>query len=55
MLLQILKEVVLVSHINKIEIWDRETYDKMINEDIEDFADLAEEVMGKANDDIVED
>jgi len=43
------KDVVLVSHLNKIELWDRETYDKMIDSDTEDFADLAEDVMGNKN------
>ena len=42
----ITKEVVLSSAINIIEIWDRENYEKVIEETAENFAELAEEVMG---------
>ena len=41
------KEIVLSSAINIIEIWDKEKYENTINESTDDFADLAEEVMGK--------
>ncbi|MDR9456458.1 MAG: division/cell wall cluster transcriptional repressor MraZ [Salegentibacter sp.] len=44
------KEIVLNSAINIIEIWDKEQYEKTIYESTDDFADLAEEVMG--NDDL---
>lgn len=44
------KEVVLASAINIIEIWDKELYEKMIQSQVEDFASLAEEVMGNTND-----
>jgi MraZ protein len=40
------KEVVLSSAINIIEIWDKDKYENTIGADAEDFADLAEEVMG---------
>lgn len=40
------KEVVLSSAVNIIEIWDKEQYEKVIEDTAEDFADLAEEVMG---------
>jgi MraZ protein len=40
------KHVVLSSAINIIEIWDKENYEKAIDDATEDFADLAEEVMG---------
>lgn len=40
------KEVVLSSAINIIEIWDKEKYEMAIDEAADDFADLAEEVMG---------
>lgn len=40
------KEVVMSSAINIIEIWDKEAYEKAIDEATVDFADLAEEVMG---------
>jgi MraZ protein len=39
------KEIVLSSAINIVEIWDKEAYENAIS-DVEDFADLAEEVMG---------
>ncbi len=44
------KEVVVASAINIIEIWDREVYETCI-EDVSDFADLAEEVMGNDDND----
>ena len=40
------KQVVLSSAVNIIEIWDKEKYEKVIDEAVVDFADLAEEVMG---------
>jgi len=40
------KEVVLSSAVNRIEIWDKESYEKVVNDPNVDFADLAEEVMG---------
>jgi MraZ protein len=40
------KEVVLSSSVNRIEIWDKESYEKVINDPEVDFAELAEEVMG---------
>ena len=42
----ITKEVVLSSAINIIEIWDRESYEQVLEETAENFAELAEEVMG---------
>lgn len=42
----ITKEVVLASVVNKIEIWDKAEYEKAIEYDPDEFADLAEEVMG---------
>lgn len=44
------KEIVLSSAVNIIEIWDKEKYESTIDESQEDFAELAEEVMG--NDDL---
>ncbi|MCP4553231.1 MAG: division/cell wall cluster transcriptional repressor MraZ [Bacteroidetes bacterium] len=41
------KELVLASVVNKIEIWDRAEYEKAIDYDSDEFADLAEEVMGE--------
>jgi MraZ protein len=40
------KEIVLTSLVNKIEIWDKEAYEKAVDYDPDDFAALAEEVMG---------
>ena len=45
------KELVLSSAVNIIEIWDKEKYEKAIDDAAEDFADLAEEVMGFEDDD----
>ncbi|AXT54039.1 division/cell wall cluster transcriptional repressor MraZ [Aquimarina sp. BL5] len=42
----ITKELVLSSAVNIIEIWDKEQYEKAIDDAAVDFADLAEEVMG---------
>jgi len=47
----ITKEVVLSSAINIVEIWDKDSYEKVIDETAEDFAGLAEEVMGDDGDD----
>ncbi len=48
----IAKEVVLSSAINIVEIWDKDSYEKVLEETAEDFASLAEEVMGEDDDDI---
>lgn len=47
----IAKEVVVSSAINIIEIWDKDKYEKAIDDATGDFADLAEEVMGQDEDD----
>jgi MraZ protein len=44
------KEIVLSSAINIVEIWDKDKYENAIDAASDDFADLAEEVMG--NDDL---
>lgn len=46
------KEVVLSSAINIIEIWDKDNYERVLEETAEDFADLAEEVMGEDGDEL---
>jgi MraZ protein len=45
------KDVVFSSAVNIVEIWDKDLYEKSINGEDVDFADLAEEVMGNINDD----
>ena len=40
------KQVVMSSSVNIIEIWDKDKYEKAIDDAANDFADLAEEVMG---------
>ncbi|MFT5751679.1 MAG: MraZ protein [Flavobacteriales bacterium] len=40
------KEIVVNAAINIVEIWDKELYEKAIDDAVLDFADLAEEVMG---------
>ncbi len=46
------KEVVLSSAINIIEIWDKESYEQVLDETAENFAELAEEVMGEDGEDL---
>ena len=45
------KQVVLASAVNILEIWDKDKYEKAIDDAASDFADLAEEVMGQEDDD----
>jgi MraZ protein len=45
------KDVVFSSAVNIVEIWDKDLYEKSINGEDVDFADLAEDVMGNVNDD----
>jgi MraZ protein len=40
------KEIVLSSAINIVEIWDKDLYENAIENATDDFADLAEDVMG---------
>lgn len=47
----IAKDVVFSSAVNTIEIWDKEAYEKAIDDSSLDFALLAEEVMGNQNND----
>lgn len=42
------KDVVLFAYSNRIEVWDKSTYDGLLTDEPDDFADLAEEVMGNA-------
>lgn len=45
------KDVVLSSAVNIVEIWDKDLYEKSLDNSDVDFADLAEDVMGNINDD----
>jgi MraZ protein len=45
------KDIVFSSAVNIIEVWDKDLYEKSINGEDVDFAELAEEVMGNINDD----
>jgi MraZ protein len=44
--------LVLTTAINMIEIWDKNSYEKVIKESEIDFADLSEKVMGNNNDNV---
>jgi len=46
------KNVVLSSTINIIEIWDKDSYEKVLEETAVNFAELAEEVMGDDGDEL---
>src|SRR5690606_13593095 len=46
------KEVVLSLAINIVDVWDKDSYEKVLEETAGDFADLAEEVMGGDGDDL---
>jgi MraZ protein len=39
-------DVVLTCMLNKVEVWDKKAHQEMINNEPENFAELAEEVMG---------
>jgi MraZ protein len=43
---RISKDLVLTSQINKIEIWDKASYEAVVGDDSIDFGTLAEDVMG---------
>ena len=42
-------EVVLACQFDKIELWSKDAYDSLLDSEPEDFANLAEEVMGNIN------
>ena len=44
---EITKEIVLTSVVNRFEIWDKSAYEKAVDYDPDDFAKLAEDVMGE--------
>ncbi len=41
------KDIILFAYSNKIEIWDKARYESLLTDEPDDFAALAEEVMGK--------
>ena len=43
------RDIVLFAYGNRIEIWAKDAYDKMMANEPDDFSSLAEEVMGKVN------
>lgn len=49
----ITKDLTVSSAINIIEIWDKDQYEKAIDDATVDFADLAQEVMGNDNTDSI--
>ena len=48
----ITKNVVLSSSVNIVEVWDKDKYEKAIDDAAVVFADLAEEVMGNLNENV---
>ena len=48
---KISKDIVLSSAVNIVEIWDKDLYENAIEGDDDEFANLAEDVMGSSNDD----
>ena len=45
------KQIILFAYSNRIEVWDKETYDGLLTDEPDDFAALAEEVMGGSKND----
>ncbi len=43
------KEVILSAYNDRIEIWAKDQYDQMLDDEPDDFSDLAEDVLGKIN------
>lgn len=43
------KDAVLFAYANRIELWSKERYEEVMNQDADAFADLAEDVMGSMN------
>jgi MraZ protein len=42
----------LSSAVNIVEVWDKDKYEKAIDDATVDFGELAEQVMGNINDDV---
>ena len=45
------KDVILSAYNDRIEVWAKEEYDRMLDSEPDDFSDLAEEVLGRLNGD----
>lgn len=45
------KEAVLIAYADRIEVWDKAAYEKWLDDNSVDFADLADKVMGNGLDD----
>jgi MraZ protein len=45
------KEVMLIAYNDRVEIWDKSKYFDLIDNNMTDFADLADEVMGRGEED----
>lgn len=43
------KEIILFAHMDKVEIWDKQRYEDELSVDSDDYADLANDVMGQLN------
>ena len=43
------KDLILSAYNDRIEVWSKEQYDRMLDEEPDDFSGLAEEVLGKIN------
>lgn len=43
------KDLVLFAYSNRIEIWNKKAYKGLLDDEPKDFADLAEDVMGRVN------
>jgi len=41
------KEVILSAFNDRIEIWAKEVYDQLMDDEPDDFSDLAEEILGR--------
>jgi len=46
------KELVIYAYGQRIELWGKTQYEEMLRDDEDNFADLAEEVMGNSEDDL---
>ncbi|WP_124980289.1 division/cell wall cluster transcriptional repressor MraZ [Nonlabens xiamenensis] len=49
----ITKEITVSSSVRILEIWDKQRYESAIDDSLDDFADLAEEVMGNDTTDLI--